>query len=110
MDITISAIVSELQTKNLFDNLCSADKRNMSILLKDCNSNNKIQFAISGAIFQSETYSQTLGDNQTVDLTYTVQIGGGNDVQNGLFMSGSFSGDTITNTYYQLGTTKTGII
>lgn len=110
MDVTISAIVSELQTKNIFDNLCSADKRNMTILLKDCNSNNKVQFGISGAIFQSETYSQNLGDNQTVDLTYTVQIGGSNDVENGLFMSGSFSGDSITNTFFKLGTAKTGII
>jgi hypothetical protein len=110
MDVTISAIVSELQTKNIFDNLCSANKRNMSILLNDCNGNKKMQFAISGAIFQSESYSQNLGDNQTVDITYTVQIGGGNDVTNGLFMSGSFSGDAVTNTYFKLGTAKTGII
>jgi hypothetical protein len=110
MDITISAIVSELTTKNIFDNLCSANKQNMSILLKDCNNSGKMQFAISGAIFQSETYSQNLGDNQTVDITYTVQIGGANDTENGLFMSGSYTADEITSGFYKLGTAKTGIV
>jgi hypothetical protein len=110
VDVTINAIVSELSSKNIFDNLCSADKRNMQILLKDCNNNNKLFFGISGAIFQSETYSQNLGDNQTVDLTYTVQIGGANDIENGIFMSGSFTADSIVNNFFKLGTAKTGII
>lgn len=110
VDVTINAIVSELSSKNIFDNLCSADKRNMQILLKDCNSANKLWFGISGAIFQSETYSQNLGDNQTVDLTYTVQIGGANDIENGIFMSGSFTADSIVNNFFKLGAAKTGII
>lgn len=110
VDVTINAIVSELSSKNIFDNLCSADKRNMQILLKDCNNANKLWFGISGAIFQSETYSQNLGDNQTVDLTYTVQIGGANDIENGIFMSGSFTADSIVNNFFKLGTAKTGII
>lgn len=110
MDVTISAIVSELQSKNIFDNLCSAEKQNMQILLKDCNSVNKLWFGISGAIFQSESYSETLGDNQTVDITYTVQLGGANDIENGLFMSGSFTSDSIINNFFKLGTAKTGIV
>jgi len=110
MDVTISAIVSELTDANIFDNLCSATKRNMQIALKDCNSNQVLWFGISGAIFQSESYSQNLGDNQTVDLTYTVQIGGGNDTQNGLFMSGSFTADTVVDECFKLGTAKTGIV
>ena len=68
-----------------------------------------MNFTISGAILQSETYSQNLGDNQTVDLTYTVQIGGVNDTANGLYMSGSFSGDNIVRDYFKLGAAKTGI-
>lgn len=110
VDVTINAIVSELNTKNIFDNLCSADKRNMQITLKDCNNTNRLWFGISGAIFQSETYSENLGDNQTVDLTYTVQIGGANDIENGIFMSGSFTADSIVNNFFKLGTAKTSII
>ena len=109
MDVTISAIVSELQDKNLFDALVS-QKNNLSILLKDSNGVGKIRYEIKEAILQTETYSENLGDNQTVDLTYTVQIGGANDTTAGLFMSGSYAGslDAITSGFYKLGTSKLG--
>ena len=109
MDVTISAIVSELQDKNLFDSLVS-QKNDLSILLKDSNGIGKIRYEIKEAILQSETYSENLGDNQTVDLTYTVQIGGANDTTAGLFMSGSYASslDSITSGFYKLGTSKLG--
>lgn len=109
MDVTISAIVSELQDKNLFDALVS-QKNDLSILLKDSNGVGKIRYEIKEAILQTETYSENLGDNQTVDLTYTVQIGGANDTTAGLFMSGSYAGslDAITSGFYKLGTGKLG--
>jgi len=109
MDVTVSAIVSELQDKNLFDALVS-QKNNLSILLKDSNGTPKIAYEIKEAILQSETYSENLGDNQTVDLTYTVQIGGANDTTAGLFMSGSYQNylDSITSGFFKLGTGKLG--
>jgi hypothetical protein len=107
MDVTISAIVSELQDKNLFDALVSQNN-NLSITLKDSSSNNKIRYDIKSALLQSETYSENLGDNQTVDLTYSVQIGGANDTTAGLFMSGSYGNylDSITSGFFKLGTGK----
>lgn len=109
MDVTVSAIVSELQDKNLFDALVS-QKNDLSITLKDSNGTSKIQYQIKEAILQSETYSENLGDNQTVDLTYTVQIGGANDTTAGLFMSGSYQNylDAITSGFFKLGTGKLG--
>lgn len=110
MDVSISAIVSELRDQNLFDLLTTPSKRDFSILLKDSNSVNKIGYTIKGAIFQGESYSQGIGDNETVDITYTVQIGGANDTENGLFMSGSYQNslDSITSGFYKLGTAKIG--
>lgn len=112
MDLSISAIVSELRDQNIFDLLTTPAKNNFSITLRDSTSsaNQKIVFGISGAIFKSETYSQRIGDNQTVDITYSVQIGGANDTQNGLFMSGSYesSMDSITSGFFKLGTGKIG--
>jgi hypothetical protein len=109
MDVSISAIVSELQDKNLFDSLVS-QTNDLSIVLKDSNSVNKIRYEIKSAILQSETYSENLGDNQTVDLTYSVQIGGANDTTAGLFMSGSYQNylDSITSGFFKLGTGKLG--
>jgi hypothetical protein len=109
MDVTINAIVSELQNKNLFDALVS-QKNDLSITLKDSDGNAKIQYEIKEAILQTETYSENLGDNQTVDLTYTVQVGGANDTTAGLFMSGSYGSslDAITSGFFKLGTAKLG--
>ena len=107
MDVTISAIVSELKDQNIFDKLSTYAKNNFTITLKDSSSTSKVSYGISGAIFQGESYSENIGDNQTVDLTYTVQIGGSNDTANGLFMSGSYpTPDEIISSFYKLGAAK----
>ncbi|NDB28027.1 hypothetical protein EB169_00300 [archaeon] len=106
MDVTISAIVSELKTMNLFDKLTGATKNNFTITLQDSNSTAKITYGISGAILSSENYSENLGDNQTVDLTFSLQLGGANDTANGVFMSGSYPADNIVTDFYKLGTGK----
>jgi hypothetical protein len=110
MDLSMSAIVSELRNENLFDILASPTKQDFTIALKDSNGNRKIAYTIKGAILQGETYSENIGDNQTVDLTYTVQIGGANDTTAGLFMSGSYANtlDSITSGFFKLGTGKLG--
>jgi len=110
MDLSMSAIVSELRDENLFDILASPAKQNFTIALKDSNGNRKIAYTIKGAILQGETYSENIGDNQTVDLTYTVQIGGANDTTAGLFMSGSYANtlDSITSGFFKLGTGQLG--
>jgi hypothetical protein len=109
MDVTISAIVSELQDKNLFDALVSQNN-NLTITLKDSTNTARLSYEIRSALLQSETYSENLGDNQTVDLTYSVQIGGANDTTAGLFMSGSYQNylDAITSGFFKLGTAKLG--
>ena len=106
MDVTISAIVSELKTMNLFDKLTSVTKSDFSIALKDSNSVQKMIYSFNGAILNSETYSENLGDNQTVDLTFGLQLGGANDTGNGVFMSGSYNPDAIISGFYKLGAEK----
>jgi hypothetical protein len=106
MDVTISAIVNELNTMNLFDKLTVGTKTNFSISLKDYNGIEKVRYGISGALLSSETYSENLGDNQSVDLTFNLQLGGANDTQNGVFMSGSYSADNIVKDFFKLGTGK----
>ena len=106
MDVTVSAIVNELNTMNLFDKLTTGTKTNFTIQLNDYNGNGKVRYGISGALLSSETYSENLGDNQTVDLTFNLQLGGANDTENGVFMSGSYFPDYIVKDFYKLGTGK----
>jgi hypothetical protein len=117
MDITINAVVNELQNADIFDQLCgSADKKEFVVTLNQCADIGgtvapKFIYLIKGAILNSESYSTDIGGNQTVDLTYSVQIGGANDTNNGIFFSGSYTtGAAMTsgmlNNYYKLGTAK----
>lgn len=117
MDVTISAIVNELQNADIFDQLCgAADKKNFTVTLNQCADVGgtvapKLVYQVKGAILNSESYSTDIGGNQTVDLTYNVQIGGANDTANGIFMSGSYTTGaamtllTLTG-FYKLGTEK----
>jgi hypothetical protein len=117
MDITINAIVNELQEADIFDQLCgTASKKTFTVTLNQCADvggaiTPKLVYNIRGAILNSESFSTDIGGNQTVDLTYNVQIGGANDTGNGIFMSGSYTtGDAMTsgtlNSFYKLGTAK----
>ena len=100
MDLTINALVNELApSKDLFDVLCgSQTNKQFTITLNQCNQDGqptdaKLAYNFRGAILTSENHTQDIGGNETVDLTYSIQIGGANDSSNGLFMSGSYNPD-----------------
>jgi hypothetical protein len=102
MDLTINALVNELApNKDLFDVLCgNQTTKQFTITLNECSNNGldparaKIAYNFRGAILTSENHTQDIGGNETVDLTYSIQIGGSNDNANGLFMSGSYTTGT----------------
>ncbi len=108
MDVTINALVNELVSKDMFDVLCGTQpSKDFTITLKKCAdvgepSEAKLAFTFRGAILTSENHSTDIGGNETVDLTYSIQIGGANDNSNGLFMSGSYesgSNPTLNDAY-----------
>ncbi len=45
-------------------------------------------FGFKGCRLESENFSSTIGDNKTVDMTFTVQVGGADDSRNGVSVSG----------------------
>lgn len=97
MDVTINALVNELTDKDMFDVLCGTQpSKDFTITLKTCGdsqqtSEAKLAFTFRGAILTSENHSTDIGGNETVDLTYSIQIGGANDNTNGIFMSGAYT-------------------
>jgi len=108
MDVTISALVNELVTKDMFNVLCGDQpQKDFTVTLNKCaeigeTATPKIAFTFRGAILTSENHSTDIGGNETVDLTYSIQIGGANDNTNGVFMSGSYttgSNPTLSDTY-----------
>ena len=91
---TVSAIVADLQNKNLFAELCNKTTHDFTLSMKDANctsaGSTRLEYIVKNARLDSETFSNSLGDNESVDMTFTTQIGGANDQNNGLFMNGSY--------------------
>lgn len=112
IDVTLSAIVSELNKNNLFETLSSPQKHNFTLTLRTANSttgapgDTAIVFTVKNARLDSETFSSAIGDNQTVDMVFSTQVGGSNDTENGLFMDGTYWRFPTLN-YFPLGSKKT---
>ena len=106
---TVSAVVSELQNKNLIAELCSTQTHDFTLTLKDpacvTAGNQKLKYTVKNARLDSETFTNAIGDNETVDMTFTTQIGGANDTTNGLFMEGAYP-RYRTLPYWPLGKSK----
>ena len=89
--MNISAIVNESAGQNLADILDSGVQA-ATITVKDHDGNDAILYTMSGLKIDSQSFSSSIGSNKTVDMTFSTQIGGPNDVTNGVFMSGLGAG------------------
>jgi len=85
--MNISAIVADSQAGNLA-NLLNSGVQEASIMIKDTAGADAIQYKMLGLKVDSQSFSSSVGSNKTVDITFSTQIGGPNDVLNGVFMSG----------------------
>mgnify|MGYP003111429471 FL=1 len=96
IDISVSAILSELRSNNLFERLASTDKHDFRLTMRRSAGTGKpgadaIIIDVKGARLEGESYSNAIGDNETVDITFSTQVGGSNDTDNGIFMRGSYA-------------------
>ena len=46
-------------------------------------------FYVRGAQLEGEAFSSSIGDNKSVDITFSCQVGGPEDTARGLMVSGS---------------------
>jgi hypothetical protein len=97
VDISLSVVVSELKANNVFHALCNVKHHNFTLTLYGCDpttggrsSDKKIEIQCKNARLEGESFSNTIGDNQTADLTFSCQIGGSNDTSSGVIMDGSY--------------------
>ena len=86
--LSVSALMNEEAARNLSE-LLEQPERDVSITLKDTDDNDAVIWDFKGALVDSESYSSSIGSNKTVDLTFSAQIGGPEDITAGIFMSGN---------------------
>jgi hypothetical protein len=67
-------------------------KTDITLKIKDKAGVDQNTFVLKNAVLDSQAFSQGLDDNETVDLTFSAQIGGPDTVNQGLYYSGAFTG------------------
>jgi hypothetical protein len=48
-----------------------------------------LAYVLKGVKLDSQSFSSAIGDNKTVTMDFSTQIGGANDQKNGLFIKGA---------------------
>ena len=100
--LSVSAIVSDTKSKALSD-MISNDGfiDEIKIGFKDTDGTTQVaNYKMTNLKLDSESFSTSIGPNKTVDLNFSLTIGGPNDTTNNVFFSGSHSSSV-------LGTTRT---
>tara|TARA_B000000441_G_C21751549_1_gene363109 strand:- start:3105 stop:4772 length:1668 start_codon:yes stop_codon:yes gene_type:complete len=93
--LSVNALVSDLKDGDLVDLICGGNY-DLKIKIQDpacvgCDANASSEAMVidfKQAVLDSESFSSAIGDNKTVDLTFSTQIGGPEDSSVGVFISG----------------------
>jgi hypothetical protein len=90
--LTLNGVQNEVAGGNLVDLVNANPKQDITISVKKPGTNTPaVQYVIKRAQLDSASVSSSIGSNKTADFTFTTQIGGANDTDNGIQMSGSFT-------------------
>jgi hypothetical protein len=98
--LSVSAIVSETQTRALTDIINSDDfisEIQFTFKDSDVSSTPRASYKMKNLKLDSESFSSSIGPNKTVDLSFSLSIGGPDDTANNVFFSGSNTGTVLGN-------------
>ena len=100
MSVSVSAVLSDLKEANVADMLFDQEEHDLKFTMREPTQSGNgpvaLEYIVKGARLDGESFSSSIGDNKTVDLTFSAQVGGPEDLQNGIFISGSRNALTIT--------------
>jgi hypothetical protein len=100
ISVSVSAILSDLKEGNVADLLFEQESHDLVFTMREPTQSGlgpvAMQYKIKGARLEGESFSSSIGDNKSVDLTFTAQVGGPEDELNGIFIYGSRNALTIT--------------
>jgi hypothetical protein len=90
--LTLNGVQNEVAGGNLVNLVNTNPKQDIVISIKQPGTNTlAVQYVIKNAQLDSASISSSIGSNKTADFTFSTQIGGANDTDNGIQMSGSFT-------------------
>lgn len=93
VNVSVSAIVSDLKSGNVADHLFNFQNHDLQFILREPQADGKgpvaMAFFVKGAQLEGESFSSSIGDNKSVDITFSCQIGGPEDTTRGVMIGGS---------------------
>lgn len=103
INVSVSAILADLKQGNIADLIWNTEEHDLRFQLHEPDQygtgNKAMEYIVKGALLEGESFSSSIGDNKTVDLTFTAQLGGPEDLARGLRISGSRNALTITGAF-----------
>ena len=87
VSLSVDALVGEFETGNLA-NLVNNDSDWDAVVNLDSGSTKHCAYVLKKAKLDSHAYSSTIGDNKSISLNFSAQIGSALQNDRGLFMSG----------------------
>ena len=95
--LSVSAVLSEITAKAL-NSLIDSDTAisELQLTFKE-GSSARSSFKLKQVKLDSESYSSSIGPNKTVDLTFSLTVGGPNDTTNNVFFSGDHNSAVMGN-------------
>jgi len=101
--MSVSALLADIEEGNLATLIDDCDTYDVTVAIKgtQCGTTDKInafKFQFKGAKLDSESISSDIGSNKTVDLTWTTQLGGIEDIANGIFFEAA-NNNTLSEYY-----------
>lgn len=91
--ISLNGVQNDIGSGTLMDLLDTNSKTEMSITIKRPGTAiDAVKYIIKNAQLDSSSVSSSIGSNKTADFTFSAQMGGINDTNDGVVMSGTFTG------------------
>ena len=85
--------VADLKNSNIADHLFNFENHDLHFVLREPQVDGKgpvaMVFYAKGAQLEGESFSSSIGDNKSVDITFTCQVGGPEDKDRGVMVGGS---------------------
>ena len=95
VSVGVSAVMADIRdAQSLFTELYANNKHDLVFVLRKPDTagakkgRSQVAFMVKNAVLESESFSSSIGDNKSVDLSFTATVGGPEDITNGLFISG----------------------
>ena len=88
--MSVNALVNEVQARNLAEMIDDGNERDITLTINSPGTSTPaVKYTFKAARLNSESYSSDIGSNKSVDISFSTQIGGPNDLVHGIYFSGA---------------------